>query len=176
MRPKIFQSTKAAGIAGGTGAALILFGAGFENEVVAFGIAAITVPLLGWGLYGLYLIHHETPTRLLTAGFWIAATGVIFLAGGYLFAVVAAVTDNDSLMDLASLYAIIPGFLALLPLGLAAFGMAAISLRTLGPVKRYLPLVVAVGGLWGPQLLLLGFTVLGYVSWSHDRQAEVAGS
>ena len=49
MRPEIFQSTKAAGIAGGTGAALILFGAGFESDVVAFGIAAFMVPLLGWG-------------------------------------------------------------------------------------------------------------------------------
>ena len=176
MRPEIFQSTKAAGIAGGIGAALILFGAGFESEEVAFGIAAISVPLLGWGLHGLYLIHSETPTRLLTAGFWIAEAGVVLLAGGYLMAVVAAATDNDSLMDLASLYAIIPGFLALLPLGLAAFGMAAISLRTLGPVKRYVPLMVAVGGIWSPQLLLLGFMVLGYVIWSHDRQAEAAGS
>lgn len=176
MRPEIFQSTKAAGIAGATGAALILFGAGFESEVVAFGIAAITVPLLAWGLHGLYLIHRETPTRLLTAGFWIAEAGVILLAGGYLMAVVAAATDNDSMMDLASLYAIIPGFLAVLPLGLAAFGMAAVSLRTLGPVKRYLPLVVAVGGIVGPQLLLLGFAVLGYVVWSHDRQAEATGS
>jgi hypothetical protein len=176
MRPEVFQSTKAAGIAGGTGAALILFGAGFESGVLAFGITAITVPLLGWGLYGLYLIHRETRTRLLTAGFWIAAAGMVLLAGGYLVAVAAAATDNDSLMDLASLYAIIPGFLALLPLGLAAMGMAAIGLRILGPVQRYLPLLVAVGGIVRPQLLLLGFTVLGYVIWSHDGRAEVAGS
>jgi hypothetical protein len=176
MRPEIFQSTKAAGIAGGTGAALILFGAGFENDVVAFGIAAITVPLLGWGLHGLYLIHSGTPPRLMTIGFWVAEAGVILLAGGYLLAGVAAAADNTSLMDLASLYAIIPAFLALLPLGLAAFGMAAINLRTLGPVKRFVPLVAALGGIVGPQFMLLGFTVLGWVIWSHDRQAEATGS
>lgn len=176
MRPEIFQSTKAAGIAGGTGAALILFGAGFESDVVAFGIAAIMVPLLGWGLYGLHLIHMEKPTRLMTIGFWVAEGGVILLAGGYLLAGIAAAADNDSLMDLASLYAVIPSFLALLPLGLAAFGMAAINLRTLGPAKRFLPLAVAVGGIVGPQFMLLGFTVLGYVIWSHDGQVDAIES
>lgn len=169
------QSSRAAGVAGAAGAALILVVAGFQSDLVAFAASAFFAPLLGWGVHGLLAIHSEGRTSIMTAGFWIAEVAVLLVTMGYVVAAYGEARGDDSLVDYASLAAIAPGFLILLPVGLGLLGFAAWRMGTLGPWKRLLPSLTATGGVLAPQLMLFGFIALGYATWAHGHKPAADG-
>jgi hypothetical protein len=164
------HSIQVAGIAGATGAALVLFISGFESEALAFTASAVTIPLLGWGIYGLSLIHREGRTKTMSAGFWIAEAGVALLTIGYLLAAIGEAVESDTLPEIASATAIAPGFSIFLPIGLGLFGFVAMQTGTMGSWKRLVPSLTAVAGVIAPQFLLLGFMLLGYAIWAYARK------
>jgi hypothetical protein len=164
------HSIQVAGIAGAMGAALTLFIAGLESEALAFTASAFTIPLLGWGIYGLSLIHREGRTKTMSAGFWMAEAGVALLTIGYLMAAIGEAVESDTLPEIASATAIAPGFLIFLPIGLGLFGFVAMQKGTMGSWKRLVPSLTAVAGVIAPQYLLLFFILLGYAIWAYARK------
>ncbi|MDF1597826.1 MAG: hypothetical protein P1T08_17235 [Acidimicrobiia bacterium] len=180
--PPTKPSPRAAGMAAAGGAGLMLTSPGFDSEVLTFLMAAAGAPLLGWALLGLLSIHRDGRGPALSAGFWIAESGVLSLTVGYLMAAIEAGAGIDVETGSASVAGLVPAtliflaFFVLLPVGLGLFGVAAWRTGALGPWKRLLPSLTAAVGVLAPQLLLVGFIALGFGMWDQGRRLDsVAG-